>query len=230
MNSFSFAGESDIAMCEKEGLKFGDGTGRDSIPEECSAYFLKQVTPRLKKSSKDGEFSVHAYKNIIFIKDPKSKLKGQNIIAGKYTELEDIKAIALDEENKEVVVVEGNSDILAFSSVITGNVAPKRILKHKDLEHADELLVYKNQYIVLIEKKKEIIFFDRTANVDAPESKKNLKPFRVIKNVQGSELKLVSETDELLVIDGEDKSQSVFDLKKMKFLRTEKIPSKTVSK
>lgn len=219
MSSFCFA-DTETAICEKEGAKFGDGNGRDSIPAECSEHFLKKVSPKLKKKSKDETFSVHAYKNIIFIKDPKSKIKGQNIIAGKYTELENIQAITLDEENKEIVVLEESGDILSFSSIITGNMAPKRVLKHKDLEDAQELIIYKDQIIVLLSSH-EIIFFKREANVHGPEGKKYLSPLRTIRNVQGTELEI--NEDQLFVVDRENKSRSVFDLKTMKYLKTEKI-------
>lgn len=222
LSSLSFA-DTETAICEKEGSKFGDGNGRDSIPAECSEHFLKKVSPKLKKKSKDGTFSVHAYKNIIFIKDPKTKIKGQNIIAGKYTELENIQAIALDEENKEIVVLEESRDILSFSSVITGNMAPKRILKHKDLEDAQELIVYKDQVIVLLSKN-EVVFFKREANVHGPPGKKFLSPLRTIRNVKGSELEI--NEDQLFVIDEENRSRSVFDLKTMMFVKTEKIPEK----
>lgn len=221
--SLCFA-DTETAMCEKEASKFGDGSGRDSIPSECAEHFLKKVSPKLKKISKDGLVTIYAYKNIIFIKDPNSKVKGQNVIAGKYTELENIQAITLDEANKEIVVLEENQDILSFSSVITGNVAPKRILKHKELEAASDLLIYKKHIIVLAEKNNEIIFFNREANIHAPEEKKFLSPVRTIRNVSGSGMQVNDESEELIVIDPPKKSQSIFDLKAMQFARTEKIP------
>lgn len=219
--------DTDTAMCEKEALKFGDGSGKDSIPAECADHFLKKVSPKLKKVSNDGSVIVYAYKNIIFVKDPNSKVKGQNVIAGKYTELENIQAITLDEANKEIVVLEENQDILSFSSVITGNVAPKRILKHKELEDASDLLVYKKHIIVLADKNDEIIFFNREANVHAPEEKKFLSPVRTIRNISGSQMHVNDESEELLVVDQQKRSQSIFDLKTMKYLRTETIPEFT---
>lgn len=186
MMTFGLHAADEIAMCEKEAMKFGDGNGRDSIPEECSKVFFEKGNEKLKKKSSDGKVSVHALKNIIFVKDPGSKMKGQNIIAGKYTELNDIVSIALDEKNKEIVVLDKSGDIFFFSSVITGNVAPLRIIKHDDLEGAVEikLLPEKDQIAILNSEGNVYLHFSRLANIHAPEGKKKLEPIK--KSISGN--------------------------------------------
>jgi hypothetical protein len=204
--------ETEIALCEKEGSRFGDGLGRDAIPLECAVHFLKRSSAKLRVKSLDGSFSAFAYKNIIFIKDTKSKLKGQNIIAGKYTELEEIQALTLDEKNKEIIVLEKSGQILAFSSVITGNVAPYRKIKSDELEGASEIAVnpVKKEIIVLKPQTREILFYSRETNTNGPEEKKNHLPIGKIENVSGKEMKIDLQKQELEIT--EEKRISIYGL------------------
>lgn len=215
--------DSQVAICEKEALHFGDGSGKDHIPDECKTHFESLATPKLKKKSRDGSVTVTAYRNIIFIKDPKSKMKGQNVIAGKYTQLENIKEVILDEANSEIVVVESSGDILFFSSVITGNVSPKRILRHAALESVDSIEIHKDEVIAFDSKNSELMVYSRKANVHALEGMRHLSPLKTITNVKGDQLVIDKTKGELSVVHSGLKTRKVFDLEKKSFIRSEKI-------
>lgn len=213
--SFSiYANEFELSQCEKEGRNFGDGQGRDYLPFECANLFKAAALPTAIKKSFSSKFSAFGYKNIVFISDPGAKIGKQNIIAGSSTELSDIVALALDEANKEIAVLEKSGDVLFFSSVITGNVAPKRVLKAKELDGAYDLVINpnKNEVTVLNKKNQELVFFSRNANFFGREGKKQLSLIRSIENAQGDFLSIDPIHQELFMLNSTKSSVSVFNL------------------
>jgi hypothetical protein len=200
--SVSSASDMTDALCEKEGTRFGNGTGKDRIPEECLFHISTKTNAYTYRKSADQDFTVWGHKNIISIKDPKTKMKSQNVISGKYTELEEVTAIALDEVNKEIVVINQGREVLSYSSVITGNVAPLRSVKSQDLEGAVDLVINpkKDQLIVLNPSTRQILFYSRLANSAALEGKKKLEVVKRIGKVDGEHLALNVEKQELYVI------------------------------
>jgi hypothetical protein len=213
---FTFA-DSQVALCEREAQKFGDGQGKDMIPLECLTHVEKLADKKHKAKSKDGQQSLIAYRNMIFITDHQSPIKGQNVIAGKYTELVNIKEILLDEKNQEVVVLEESGDILFFSIVITGNVAPKRILRHDSLDSVSTIRIYQDEVLALDPVHQTLLIFSRNANIHALEGKKNLSPLYRFQNIHGEELELNLSSHELSVIS--QTSSILVDLQK-KLIRT----------
>ena len=205
ITSSTFANESEIASCEKEGTRFGNGAGKDEIHRECLEKFSQKASAYTKRKGLDGKFSAFGHKNIIFINDPKTRLRGQNVITGKFTELEEVTALALDEENKEMAVIDRSRDILVYSSVITGNVAPLRMLKSPDIEGAVDLVINpkKDQLIVLNPSSKQILIFSRLANIHAPQGKKKLEVLKRIGKMEGEILALDHERQELFVVNAQ---------------------------
>jgi hypothetical protein len=199
LSFLSFA-DSQIALCEKEAQKFGDGNGQDKIPSDCMVHVEKIANKKQKAKSKDAQLSFIAFRNMIFITDDKSQTKGQNVIAGKYTELENIKEIILDEKNGEVVVLEESGDILFFSIVITGNVAPKRILRHESLESVSTIRIYQDEILALDPVNRELLIFSRNGNIHALEGKRNLSPLFRFQNINGEDIELSLSGYELSVI------------------------------
>ena len=84
--------------------------------------------------------------------------------------------MALDPANNEIAVLEKSGDILFFSSIITGNVAPYRILRSKELDGASDLVVDpKADHVVVLNRKSgSVLHFSRKANYLGAECKKNL--------------------------------------------------------
>lgn len=214
----SLNGFSITSSCEEDIHAFGDGSGKskDFIPEDCIEIVKRNVGFKKIKKSLDEKILIYGYKNLIVIEDPNTKMKGQNVIAGKYTELNHIESLFLDEHHKEIVVLEKTGDILFFSSVVTGNVAPIRVIKNKELEGSVDIVVNsKNgELIVLNKEKKEIQFYKRTANIHAPENKKNVEMLRVVENIKGDYLKFDNEKQEIYSIDPENKLTTTIILEK----------------
>lgn len=211
--SLSIAAGEAVVDCEKEALRFGDGEGKDKISSSCYKSYLKSANPQAIKKSDDGKFMVYGYKNIVFIKDPKSKVK-QNVITGNNTLLTDIVATALDEKNNEIAVIEKSGDILFFSSIITGNVSPLRVLKHKDLEGASDLVfnTKRGEILILNKDNKEILSFSRLANIHGREGKKFLTIVKAIRNIKGEALAIDPEHQELFVLTTPKDTLTVFNL------------------
>ena len=216
----------ELSQCEKQAHNFGDGRGRDYIPIECYDYFLKLVSPQAIKKSVDGKIVVYGYRNIVFIKDPSYKSKGQNVIAGSYTELNDILALALDEINKEIVVLEKSGAVLFFSSVVTGNVAPLRILKNKDLLGASDIVVNakKQEVIILNKNDHEIHFYSRLANDQGREGKKNNSLLFRLENIHIDFLSVDELHQELFMVSSMSDSILVYSLNSKLPVRKITIP------
>ena len=206
--------EQQLDRCEKEGLHFGNGLGKSTISTDCYSHFLKSLSPEAFKKSSDGKMSAYGHRNIVFIQDPNVKSERQNVIAGMYTELEDVAAVAINEQQKEIIVLEKSGDILFFSSIITGNVAPLRILKNKELSGASDLLVNskKMEVIVLNKKSREILFFSSLANVNGRPDKKKLNLLRSFDHIYGEHMSIDIVHQELFVLSAQKDVLWVYDL------------------
>lgn len=223
-NIFARGNDQEVSFCEKEGARYGDGSGKDKIPFECEDVFLKLSRPEAFKRSSDAKIVVFGHKNIIFIKNPMIRIYPQNVIAGSATELTNIVAIAIDEKNNEIAVLEESGDVLFFSSLITGNVAPLRIIKNKNLYGARDIIINsdKNEIIVLNKLNKELLFFSRLGNIHAPEGKRNLHLIKNVENVNGEMMALDIKRQDLFILRSTRDSYSVFNLRK-KIIKEDKV-------
>jgi hypothetical protein len=79
-------------------------------------------------------------------------------------------------------VLEESGDVLFFSSKITGNISPFRILQDKELVGGSELVIdsLRDQVVVNNKTTKRILFFSRLANVHAREGKQKLGIIKTI--------------------------------------------------
>ncbi len=203
-----------LSLCEKEGEEFGNGLGHDQISFECYESFRKAAhTEAIKKSSNEKTL-VFGHRNIVFIKQGEKV----NIIAGKYTELDEILALAIDESHQEIAVLIKNGDVLFFSSALTGNVAPLRILRNKELDGSTDLVINgkTDEVILFNETNSRLLFFSRLANYSAPESRKKLNLLRTVKITSTkSSLSLDQDHQELFLLDSTKMSVQVHSLEKL---------------
>jgi hypothetical protein len=163
-----------FAQCERAAAAFGDGEGNDTIPAECFKAAEKIALPAAKKIYPDFKMTVIGVKNIVFV--------NSSVIAGEYTKLQDVIAVAYDKKNNEVAALEKNGDVLIFSARITGNVAPLRVIRHRDLDGASDLsfLPEKEEVAVLIPGRQEVLTFSRLANFYGREGERKLNIRRQI--------------------------------------------------
>lgn len=183
-------GNSDLISCEREGMRFGDGEGNDEISSRCEELFLAEASEKLKARSSDGSLSLYAFKNIIFVKDKNTKLKGQNVIAGTATNLEHAEAVIFDEVNREIIVLDKSGKILFFDMVMTGNVLPKRMIVHQELEKASQIMVFQDHLIAWNPSAEELVFFNRLNDVGISLEKKLTSPTLVLTHVKGKTIVL----------------------------------------
>lgn len=169
--------EADIVVCQDQAENYGNGKGDDIIGTNCLASFKRLAVKKSIVEATNLKMKFFGYKNMILIEKVKNNLVSTEIVAGNSTELKSIKAVAVDEKNQEVIVLEESGDVLFFTTTLTGNIAPYRILKHKNLQGASELAIdnVNDQIIVYNKKSEKIYFFSRLANVNAPKEKQKLK-------------------------------------------------------
>ncbi len=222
--------EEEISFCQKEGARYGDGMGKDELPLECENHFRMMARPQAIKKSSDQDLTVFGFKNIVFVKDPKVKRGRQNIIAGMYTELKDVISVAIDEVHKEIAVLESSGDILFFSSVITGNVAPLRILRARELEGAHEISVNPetNEVLALHKTGQDLLVFSRLANIHGREGHKKLSLSYRVRNVQGEMLSYNLGRKELMVLNSQKDSIDLY--REKKFIKRVSIGIKNVKR
>lgn len=113
-----------------------------------------------------------AYASFVTLK--KTTHEELHILAGDQTQLEASIAIYWQEEDKEVFVLNEKGDILVFTDFLFGNVAPKRIVKNKEIHGATDLFVGGNSLVVLNSTTQRVLFLDKGANSRAlPNQRKD---------------------------------------------------------
>ncbi len=186
-----------VSLCEKEAEKFGNGEGSDSISLSCQDLFSTLALSNARKLSSDKKISLISFRNMIIV----TKGLKKEIIAGQYTHLKNVIALSYDEKNREVVVLEESGDILTFSTVITGNVAPLRVIRHPEIEGAADIIILpeRNEIGVLHGSRRELLFFSRLGNFHGREGRQNLAVRRQVHQVEGESVSLSETGKELLI-------------------------------
>ncbi len=175
-------------VCSDEAEFYGNGEGRDELNPNCIQLIKKNATTSAQAESTKFKVKFYGHKNIIiadrvFTKKIENKEIVKNVtdvIAGTNTEIKAVKTLAIDEINEELVVLDKNGDIYFFTTKFSGNIAPLRILKHKDILEADSFSIdsQKNEIIVNVTKYKKRYVFSRLANINAPKDKQKLEILR----------------------------------------------------
>lgn len=209
--------EADIVVCQDQAENYGNGKGDDLISKKCIESFKTMAVASAVIESKTAKMKFYGYRNMILIEKSKDTSVVTEIIAGTSTELKAIHALAFDEKNQEVVALEESGDVLFFSSKITGNIAPYRILKHKELAGASEIVVdsVRDQVVVNNKSNKKILFFSRLANINARAEKQKLDIIRVIdaSMMDLKDLSIDFQKSKLNAFDTTSNTSVSFDLK-----------------
>lgn len=190
--------EHELLVCQDEADNFGSGKGKDNISAKClSDIKIMAKEKGITQKSSDKVTSFFGYRNMIIIEKETSSKILTDIIAGTSTELKSIRKISIDEKNNEIAVLEDDGDILFFSAKITGNIAPYRILRHRELVGATEIAINSSadQIVAFNKQTHRILIFSRQGNIYAPAQKRKLNILHSF-NTSGMELKNLS-LDEL---------------------------------
>ncbi|MGE3610424.1 MAG: hypothetical protein AB7I27_12615 [Bacteriovoracaceae bacterium] len=230
----SVLASSELASCEAEILKFGDGSGRDKISSQCINLYLAKALPLGIEESLDEKWKVVGFHNMLVIAKKDKSISERDLIAGSNTELSGIVAVTLDEAHQEIAVLLNSGDILFFSSRILGNVAPLRVIKSKELEGAVDLAINPNtnQVIVLNQKSQSLLFYSSKANIHAHTEKKNLGPKKIIQRLpaMAQSIAIHPVKKELYTLDSAKSTIWVYDLSSQKSLGQLVIPKNQLIK
>lgn len=209
--------EADIVVCQDQAENYGNGKGDDVVAKECLDSFKKLADKKAIAVNNALKIKFFGYKNMIIVEKIKNNIIYNEIIAGNSTELKSVIAVVADEKNQEIIVLEESGDVLFFTTTLTGNIAPYRILKHKALLGASEIEIdnLNDQVIISNKKSDKIYFFSRLANFNAPKEKQNLKILKVLdtSSMDFSELSLDVEKHEIHGVDKILNQKIVFPLK-----------------
>lgn len=159
----------ELEACFESAKFYGDGTGRDKIADDCFEV-LKSNGAQTVTSSKD-DIQIVGLQNLIMIKNFSSNKI--TAIAGRYTELDEVKELSFDEVFNELYVLGVNGEIKVYMTNLPGNVAPIRYFRHPEDAKISKFTVdYLNGKVHLYsEQDKEIVLIDREANLMQPKHK-----------------------------------------------------------
>ncbi|MCP4913190.1 MAG: hypothetical protein GY909_08720 [Oligoflexia bacterium] len=156
--------------CEEQAHKFGNGEGKDTISKTCFDFDLSKVKPQA--ISENDHIKVIGHHNRVYVIN---KSNGKyHAIAGIYTELDKVISVDIMTDRNEVLILQSNGDILVFSTIITGNVAPYRTIKSKDLFGSKDITYdsASSKIIVSNPSTKSILKYDIKANSSGREGYK----------------------------------------------------------
>lgn len=222
--SFTSAGaqdvskEAELALCQDQADNFGNGKGDDKISKKCINLFKEMAIENSSvKEFNESKLKSYGFRNMILVEKKVGTNIVTEIIAGNSTELKSIRSLALDESHQEVAVLEEGGDVLFFSTRITGNIAPFRVLRHKEIEGASELAIDGERNLVAIynKKSKKILFYSRLANVKGRIGNQKLGVIKILdmRAMDLNNLRIDSKKSVMSVFDENQKIDVVFDLK-----------------
>lgn len=195
--------------CEKAAFDFGNGQGKDKIPSACYTHALNAAASQAIKESSDGTFKVFAHQNIVFISKKSDDGMKVSVLAGGSTGLREIVAVAIDESNQEVAVLQSTGEILFFSSVITGNVSARRVIRQKELIGGRDLLIdsKNDEAIVANPKSESLLYYPRLKNDEGRKAFRSLSLKKRVEFPGHKPTKLIfSEEKNIIIQDQEGKN------------------------
>lgn len=167
-----------VEQCEKEARAFGDGSGPARIAPECRQMWTKLAGANAHRLSVDGKLTAVAHRNLIFLIPTDPRAHPVRVLAGEYTLLDDIVAVAFNRTAEEIVVLEASGDVASYSTRIAGNVAPLRVLRAPETEGAADVAVdvTRKEVVVHNPRRRGIYQFALSANIHGREPKKVIRP------------------------------------------------------
>jgi hypothetical protein len=118
--------------CTEAAVRFGNGLGDDYISKDCFDWVKTSKTDESSFSVPE-KIQIIGHENIIFISEFKEGKYLTHIMAGVYSGIKKVKALAASLEHRELYVLQ-DQEVLVYSMDITGNVGPMRRWKIKGLE------------------------------------------------------------------------------------------------
>jgi hypothetical protein len=203
--------------CEDQAENYGNGKSDDVVSKECLSLFKKAASSKAIKESKINKFKIYGYRNMLIIEQSKNNSVTTELIAGSSTELDQIEALDIDETHQEAIVLLANGNILFFTTKMTGNLAPYRILKGADIIGSNEIIYDSARDLIALNnpKNKKVLFYKRLANIHAPKERRNLDNVKALdtKKYNLKNISIDSTTSLLTATDTLKNELIQFDLK-----------------
>ncbi len=172
-------------VCSDQVEFFGSGEGRDELSLPCLSFYKNNSIKETQVQSAKLNVNFYGYKNAIVAERTITKKNGDkeivqkitDVIAGSSTELKNIKSLLIDEKNEELIVLEKSGDIYFYTTKFSGNIAPLRIIRSKEIQDVDTIALdlEKDQIILTSKKMKKKFYLSRLGNIFAPKEKQKLE-------------------------------------------------------
>ena len=205
---------SSIEKCEQMARMNGNGKASPPVHISCVNKYLSKALPNAVKQTDDQSIFAFAAHSVLVMRK-----KGRTeFFAGPNTHLSNPRAIAIDQLNNEIAVLDGENTIYIFSSLFGGNVTPRRIIETRALQGSTAIAIdTKNNEILVSYEDGAIKAFPRMI---APIGRTLASTASEIRATSGNETQIQSgaslaidaDHGELFVLDKTQGQISVFDL------------------
>lgn len=195
MMTINIAWAQSVDECSQQLFKVGKGKRESKVNPACYDKFKSAAHKNgiLVDEIQQKEFV--AYKNSFFIKDLNTKKL--QYTAGENSTLEDALAIDYNKDFKEIYILEQHKgEVKIFSSMITGDIGPYRVIRTKHIIGAVDVLGVGQNVYVLNPKDESIYVYHRMGNYYGRKGKKNLNLLKAYE-------KIPSNTASLELVDGQ---------------------------
>jgi len=224
------ASTASLSLCYDQAKNYGNGHGADHINKDCLSLFSSNANGHNIAYSPSGKIKATAFRNIVIVEKILADNKIRtDFIAGNSTGLAEIKAIAIDEDHEEIIILNGDNSVLFFSFVITGNISPYRILRSAALENSFDIeyIVSSSQVAIASGKTGQVLLFSRKANIHAPKERRFLDIEKSFEKKFNGHFSITynKNNDKIYILDSEVKNVSEVDVAKVSEFKTTISPS-----
>lgn len=204
--------------CFDQAKQYGKGQSKSdqTIAPDCIQKVIDLAGANARRFSESGGFQAFGYANVLVVK--KLNPLVERTIAGTSTELQNIKATAVDDLNDEVFVYDDvKKSVFVFTAAMGGNLAPLRTLQLDGLNGVVSIAVDPKRGELFVALEKEVAVFSRLANKDGKRSENSQTELRRLTGPQTglskiSGITVNSQTGNLFVRDSADNKVSVFEI------------------
>lgn len=203
--------------CFDQAKQYGKGRSPSdqTITPACIQKVMDSAGRNARGLSESGATQALGFANVLVVKQLDPLI--ERTIAGTSTELQNIKATAVDELNNEVFVYDDvKKSVFVFTTALGGNLAPKRTLVLDNLNGVVSIAVDSKHGELFIALEKEVAVFSRLANKDGKKPENSQSELRRLTGPQTglskiSGITLNSQDERLFISDSDKNSVFVFE-------------------
>ena len=157
--------------CHYSFSKYGSGDVHNQISDSCIQNIISNASDA-KKVQSDGKNFVAGSNALLILDDNMQVLK---MIAGEYSSLENIIAIAVSLDHNEIALLEDISfEVKVFSTQYAGNMAPLRVIRTNELIGSSSIAYVGDKICAYNPIQKTTYQYSKDANANRREQFRNL--------------------------------------------------------